>query len=492
MIKKGTKSISQTSNLYPPVVAVLGHVDHGKTSLLDAIRKTNIVQKEHGGITQRIGASKIELIHDGIKRQIAFIDTPGHEAFAKMRGRGTQAADIGLLIISAVDGIMPQTKESILLLKESKIPIIVVLTKFDLPNKNAEKIKQQLLKEEVLLEGYGGDIPIIEVSAKTNTNIKELLELILLVFEVKAKSPAPSENGQFKAIVIESKLDQKAGPRATIVVKNGSITVADEISADGETGRVRTIIDGKGVHLKNATVGDAIEILGFEKVPGIGSTVYKKSDIAFKPKPLPVTLKASSTPVLPKLEPKENIVSIVLCADTLGSLEAIINALPKEVNVALQKTGEVSPADVLLAKSIGAIVIGFNTKVRSEVAKLCSVEKVLFKNYNIIYEFIDEINDVVAGKQLKVEEEIFGKAKVLASFPFEKTKVLGITVQDGRVARGDKVTLTRRDEIIGESRISSMRVGKNPVSKVEKGHEAGITLSPFLDFTLGDMLVCRG
>jgi len=492
ILNTNTKSLQ----FLPPVVAVLGHVDHGKTTLLDAIRKTNIAQKEHGGITQAIGASKVEVLHEGIKRQITFIDTPGHEAFAKMRGRGTQAADIGLLIISAVDGIMPQTKESIALLKETKIPIVVVLTKSDLPNKNTGKIKQQLLKEGILLEGLGGDIPIIEVSAKMNTNIKELLELILLVFEVKGKSPSLSENGQFKAIVIESKLDQKAGPRATIVIKNGSINVGNEISVDNQIGRVRTIIDDKGTHLKKATVGNAVEILGFEKVPKVGSIVYKKSEITFKPKPLLLTLKTSSAPAFPKLSLKENIVSIVLCADTIGSLEAIINALPKEVNIVLQKTGEVSPADVLLAKSISAIVIGFNTRVRSEVAKLCTVEKVLFKNYNIIYELIDEINDVVAGKKLKVEEEIFGKAKVLASFPFEKTKVLGITVQDGRVARGDKVTLMRPsadgDEIIGESRISSMRVGKDPVSKVEKGHEAGITLSPFLDFTIGDMLVCRG
>ena len=491
MVKKIAKTTTK-SQFYPPVVAVLGHVDHGKTSLLDAIRKTNLVQKEHGGITQAIGASKIEITHEGTKRQITFIDTPGHEAFAKMRGRGTQAADIGLLVISSSDGVMPQTKESILLLKESKIPIIVVLTKSDLPNKNTEKVKQQLLKESVLLEGLGGDVPIIEVSAKMNTNIKELLELILLVFEVKAKSPTPSENGQFKAIIIESKLDQKAGPRATIVIKNGSISVQDEISIDRETGRVRTIIDDKGAHLKKATVGDAVEILGFEKVPKVGTVVYKHSDIALKTidPDIPVKIPATKAPAI--LETKENIVSIVLCADTLGSLEAIINALPKEVSVGLQKTGEVSPADVLFAKSIGAIVIGFNTKVRSNITKLCSVEKVLFKNYNIIYELIDEINDVVAGKQLKVEEEIFGKAKVLASFPFEKTKVLGITVQEGRVARGDKVRLIRKDEVIGESKILSMRVGKNSVSKVEKGHESGITLVPFLDFTIGDVLVCHG
>ncbi len=486
MVKKSTDTkqpMQKASHFYPPVVAVLGHVDHGKTSLLDAIRKTDIALKEHGGITQRIGASKIEFIHEGTKRQITFIDTPGHEAFAKMRGRGVSAADVGLLVVSSTDGVMPQTKESISLLKDTEIPFIVVLTKSDLPNKNAEKVRQQLLKVDVLLEGYGGDIPAIEVSAKTNSNIKELLELILLVFEVKGENPSFSENGQFKAIVIESKLDQKAGPKATIVIKNGSISIQNEISADGETGRVRTIIDDKGIHLKKATVGDAVEILGFEKVLPVGSIVIRGPD------------KGSSNDATPRSTTESlerSTLSIVLCADTLGSLEAIVNAIHKEVNIVLQKTGEVSPADVLFAKSVNAIVIGFNTRVRPDITKLCVVEKVLFKNYSIIYELIDEINDVIRRKQLKVEEKIFGKAKILASFPFEKTKVLGIAVLEGRVAKGDKVTLTRKDEIIGESRILSIRIGKNPVSKVEKGHEAGVVILPFLDFTIGDMLISHG
>jgi translation initiation factor IF-2 len=498
MVKTSAKTIAQAttqSHFYPPVVAVLGHVDHGKTTLLDAIRKTNLAQKEHGGITQAIGASKIEFIHEGIKRQITFIDTPGHEAFAKMRGRGTDASDIGLLVVSSVDGVMPQTKESIRILYETKVPFIVVVTKSDLPNKNPEKVKQQLLKEGVMLEGYGGDVPIIEVSAKTNTNIKELLELILLVFEVKAKSPSPSENGQFKAIVIESKLDQKRGPRATIVIKEGLLSVGDKIFCEGAEARVRTVINDKGEHLDKAFIGDAVEILGFEKVLSVGSVVLKKPIEAARAS-VAASDAAVGSPTVTLAPPLTDVekpsLPVIICADTLGSLEAIVNALPKEIFVFSQKTGTISPADIIFAKSVNAVILGFNTKINPEVLKLAALEKVLVKNYNLVYELLDEINDVLKGRQLEVPEEIFGKAKVLASFPFEKTKVLGITVQDGRVARGDKVRLIRKDEIIGESRISSMRVGKDPVSKVEKGHEAGVILFPFLDFTIGDMLVCHG
>lgn len=494
MVDKTSKSISsQTSKFYPPVVAVLGHVDHGKTTLLDAVRKTNIVALEFGGITQSIGASSIKFISEGREKRITFIDTPGHEAFIRMRGRGVQAADIGLLVVSSTDGVMPQTRESIKLLKDSKIPFIAVLTKIDLPDKNPEKVKQQLLKEGVMLEGYGGDVPCISVSAKTNRNIKELLELILLVFELKQEDLSLLEQSEFKGIVIESRLNQKSGPKATIVIKNGSVAVRDEIEADGDVARVRSIINDKGERLQKATIGDAVEILGFKKVPAVGSVVLEKSELAATAlgpvRSFPPSTTPSSAEVSSKTS-KEGL-SIVLCADTLGSLEAIVNALPKEILVVLQKTGEVSPADTLFAKSVGAIVIGFNIKVRNEIVKLASLEKVLFKNYTIIYELIDEINDVLEGKQLKLEEEIFGKAKVLASFPYEKTKVLGIRVLEGRVARGDKARLIRQptDEVLGEALVSSVRVGKNTISKVEKGHEAGIMLSPFLDFAIGDMLI---
>jgi len=493
------------TSLVAPVVAVLGHVDHGKTSLLDAIRKTNIATREHGGITQRIGASSVEITVEGIKKRITFIDTPGHEAFTHMRGRGTQAADIGLLVISSVDGIMPQTKESIELLKKAQIPFIIVLTKSDVPDKNEEKIKGQLVKEGVLLEGYGGDIPYISVSAKTNTNIKELLELISLVFDMKQKTVS---DNKLKGIVIESQLDQKSGPRATVVVKSGTLSVRDKIECDGIKARVRTIISDKGIHLDKAGVGEAVEILGFEKVPPVGGIVTTISNFKFQisnsagspssatPLPTPVSFR-SGQEAMPMPEDFLNVkeiptLSIVLCADNQGSLEAIARSLPKEINIALQKTGDVTTTDILLAKSINAIVLGFNTRIRPEIVKFAAQEKVLAKNYKIIYELISEIKDVLEGKQLALVEEIYGRAKILAVFPFEKTKVLGIKVLEGRVARGDKIRLIRKEEIIGESTINSVRVGKNTISKIEEGQEGGIILSPFLDFTIGDMLICHG
>jgi len=493
MAKKNTGT-SSDSHLFPPVVAVLGHVDHGKTSLLDAIRKTDIAQKEHGGITQSIGASKIEFLHDKAKRQITFIDTPGHVAFTKMRGRGTLASDIGLLVVSSTDGLMPQTKESISILNETKTPFIVVLAKSDLPDKNPEKVKGQLSKEGVVLEESGGDVPVIEVSAKNNTGIKELLELILLVFELKEDKISSVEH-PFKAIIIESKLDSKKGPVATIVIKNGSLVPRDEIYSEDIVCRVKSITNDKREQVKIATPGDAVEVLGFVKVPSVGGLVLKSAKPTLNTKTVTNPALQTEQPITPenifaKTEEKPTI-SVILCADTLGSLEAIVNALPKEITILSQKTGEISPSDISFAKSIGAIVLGFNIKINSDILRLATQEKVLVKNYNLIYELIDDLTEALKGKELEMEEKILGRAKVLASFPFEKTKVLGFKVLEGRVAKGDKITLVRNDESIGESRISSMRSGKNPISKAEVGEEAGAILSPFLDFTIGDMLICQ-
>ena len=499
MANKGSQKtkLSRITSLTIPVVAVLGHVDHGKTSLLDVIRKTNVAAREHGGITQGIGASSIEITSDpdqigaeGVKKRITFIDTPGHEAFTHMRGRGTQAADIGLLVVSSVDGVMPQTKESIEILKKAQIPFIVVLTKSDVPDKNEEKVKGQLVKEGVALEGYGGDVPYISVSAKTNTNIKELLELISLVFDMRQK---PVLNNKLRGIVIESRLDEKSGPRATVVIKDGVLAARQEIECDGIKARVRTIINDKGVHLDKAVVGEAVEVLGFEKVPPVGGIVVPAGTVAEIIEEKPFASVAPAAPVfrsgqeamtMPEdflLEKEVPTLSIVLCADNQGSLEAIIRSLPKEINIALQKTGDITTTDILLAKSINAIVLGFNTKMKPEIIKFAAQEKVLAKNYKIIYELISEIKDVLEGKQLALVEEIYGRAKILASFPFEKTKVLGIKVLEGRVARGDKVRLIRKEKIIGESTISSVRIGKNVVSKIGENQEGGVILSPSID-----------
>ena len=493
--KKSSKNESdiKTSFNFPPVVTVLGHVDHGKTTLLDAIRKTDIAGREHGGITQKIGASRIEIVHEGKKRAITFIDTPGHEAFNQMRSRGVQAADIGLLVVSSVDGIKPQTKESIEMLKESKIPFIVVFTKVDLPEKNIEKAKQQIVSEDISLEEYGGDTPAIEVSAKTGHNVKELLDLILLVFELLSEKMNVSPKEALKGVVIESRQDAKKGALATVVIKNGTLNLRDEIVAEESSGKVKNLTDSSGSSLKSVTIGEAVEVLGFEKAPKVGSLVLNKNNKPLVSKPQEEVLKKESASSLDPFSAEESpILSVIICADSLGSLEAIENALPEEINIASKKTGNITPADILLAKSLGGIVIGFNIKINPEILKLAKTEKVLTKNYNLIYELIDELNDVLEGKTLALQEEVLGVAQIVASFPFEKTKVMGIKVTDGRIAKGDKVRLVRNDENIGESTISSVKHGKEQVSKAEKNTEAGIIVSPLLDFTIGDMVISLG
>lgn len=485
------KQASSTLPQFPPVVAVLGHVDHGKTTLLDAIRKTSIAAREAGGITQKIGASSIELIHENIKRTITFIDTPGHEAFSQMRGRGARVADLALLIIAATEGLKPQTKESLQILAKTNTPFIVVLTKIDMPNNNPDKVKQELLKEQITLEEYGGTIPAIEVSAKTNLNIKELLDLILLAYDLRkpAESPVPiASNSPLEAIVIESRLDPKSGPRATVVIKNGTIKIRDEVMAEAITGKIRMISNDRGQQIKEATVGQAVEILGFEKVPAVGSIVVHKANALMLPEPNALVQPLKRELVYQKKE-EEIGISVILVSDTQGSLEAISHALPEKVKIIMQKTGEVSEADILLAKSTDSIVLSFNTKLRTEVQKLAQTEKVLLRNYTIIYEMLDEIKDALEGKLQSQMEQIFGRAKVLAKFPFEKTTAIGIQVNDGRVARGDRIRVLRDKSEIGETTIASLRVGKNPTSKVEKGHEAGILITTPLDILVGDVII---
>lgn len=478
MAKKEIKQQVKQSE-FPPVVAVLGHVDHGKTTLLDTFRKSSFAEREHGGITQKIGASSVEVEHEGKKRKITFIDTPGHQAFTNMRTRGAQAADLALLVVSSVDGVMPQTQESIQLLKATETPFIVVLTKSDSPEKNVEKVKQQILKNEVLLEGYGGNIPVIEVSARNGTNIKELLDLILLVFDFSEKK---NDLEHFSGIIIESRLDERSGPKATMVVKSGSIKIKDEVVSGEAVGKIRSLADEKGRQLQEVGIGEAVEVLGFDKVPPVGSIVYIKGQEKESVNQEALNLRTGLG--------EDAILSILIVADTQGSLEAIVNSIPKErINIVMAKTGEVTTTDVLFAKSVGAIVLSFSTKIKPEVAKLAVTEKILVKNYTIIYEMLDEINDVLEGKELSLLEQVLGEAKILARFPFEKTEVLGIKVTSGRIAKGDRVRITRGEEIIGEANITSSRQGKDQVSKIEQGEEGGIIISPFLDFAIGDMVI---
>lgn len=468
-----------------PVVSVLGHVDHGKTTLLDAIRKTTIAAREHGGITQKIGASSVVIEHDGKKRKITFVDTPGHETFAAMRSRGAQVADIAILVVSAVDGVMPQTKESISLIQSAGIPYVVAFTKSDLPEKNGEKVKQQLSQNNVLVEGYGGDVPTIEVSAKNGTNVKELLDLVLLLFEMKQTTDGihASVDGPLNAVVIESKLD-KAGPKASIVVKNGTLKIKDAIIAENVLGKVRALITDTGTQVQEIHAGDAAEILGFEKVPPVGSIVTRQNEKAETA--IPTVAKQTNKIAS---EATESSLSLILVADTLGSLEAIVASLPAGVRLMREKTGEVSEADVLYAKSVGALILSFNIKIRPDIITIARTEKVLVKNYTIIYELLQELQDVMEGKRLAEMEQIYGVAQLQATFPFDKSTVLGLKVTDGRVAKGDKIRIMRDDVVVGESAIVSVRQGKETVSKVEAPLECGILISPLLDFRVGDVIL---
>lgn len=485
-----TKQTNNQPKTFPPVVAVLGHVDHGKTTLLDAIRKSSIADREKGGITQKIGASSVEIMHEGKESWITFIDTPGHEAFTKMRGRGAQAADVCLLIVSAGDGVKPQTRESIHVLRETQTPFIVVLTKADLPTANPEKVKQELLAEQIQLEGYGGDTPIIEVSAKTGKNIKELLDLILLMFDMHKKPTYAEDIGYDKplsAVVIESKLDTRAGAKATVIVKNGHLKVREEVQMDGQVFKIRTLFNTNSKPIQEATVGDAVEILGFTSVPSVGGLIVDKATPVTKTQEETRPLRRELTY---KKEEEHKGLSVILVADTQGSLEAIVNALPEGIKLVSQKTGEVTEADVLTSKATGSILLSFNTKLKPDVTALAYTEKVLVRNYEIIYELLDEIKDALEGKIQSQMEQIFGVAKILAKFPFEKTFAYGISVQDGRIARGDRIRIMRGEkEVLGETTIHSLRVGKNPTSKVEEGHEAGLVFNGALDIQVGDMLL---
>ncbi len=480
-----------TITTFPPVVAVLGHVDHGKTTLLDAIRKTSVADREKGGITQRIGASSVEIVHDGQKRKITFIDTPGHEAFTKMRGRGAQAAELGLLIISLADSVKPQTQESIKILQESKTPFIVVLTKSDLPDTFPDKSKKDLSKEGIMVEGYGGDIPVMEVSAKTGHNIKELLDLILLMFDMhKAPEYAKivSSEAPLQAIVIEAKLDPRAGSKATVVVKNGQLKARDTVKTDDQVFKVRMLTDDEGKNVPVATVGDAVEIFGFEKVPQVGSVVtheHAESEVS----PVAEAKQQLSKEAVYIRQEEHAGISVILVADTQGSLEAIVNAMPQGIRISSKKTGEVTDADIILAKSTGSIILSFNTKIKPNITTLALSEKVLLRNYEVIYELLDEVKDAQEGKLLSQMEQIYGTAKVLAKFPFEKTFAFGVSVMDGRIAKGDRIRAMRGEEILGETNITSLRIGKNPTSKVESGNEAGAVLGNPLDIRVGDVIL---
>jgi translation initiation factor IF-2 len=480
VIKKKKKISAKKGKLLsrPPVVAVLGHVDHGKTTLLDKIRKTNVVAKEAGGITQHIGAYQVAYK----RRIITFIDTPGHAAFVKMRARGAEVTDLVVLVVAADEGVKPQTLESLKHIKATKTPYLVAINKIDLPNIIVDKVKKELAKNNILVEGFGGDIVAVPVSAKTGKGIDELLEMILLLAEMselKADSHASLE-----AMVIESKLDRARGPVATILVKNGTLRLRDEIMADKLGAKVKAMLDETKKPVKEAGPGKPVEVLGFKGLPPVGSKIRKTKVVeeeVSKPKP---TKKAIAK------KGKSKKLRVILKADVAGTLEAVLTSLPEEVEVIFSGVGDVNDSDVLLASTTNSLLLGFNIKIPSQIRKLAQTEGVKIKTYRVIYELLEEV-EKQALKVLEptIDEEILGQAEIVAEFEAKKKRIAGCEVREGRIAKRDRLHLKRGAELVGNCRIKSMKQGKENVEKAKKEEEFGAVLAPSLDFRLGDMLV---
>lgn len=482
------KTTESQQSLYTPVVSVLGHVDHGKTSLLDRIRTSDIAAGERGGITQKIGASSIEIEHEGKKRQITFVDTPGHEAFANMRSQGVSAADVVLLIVAADDGVMPQTRESIEKIREAKIPFIVVFTKIDMEGASIERAKQTVLKEGVLLEGLGGDIPYIEVSSKTGQNIQELLDLIVLVYDMSGQqkdSLAP-----FLGVVIESLLDKRRGIVASVVVKQGALNAGEKLYRFAEeVGKARALFDTHLKTVKSAQPGDAVEIIGLTKVLPAGSLVFTSAQ-AQEEIVKEVLKKASSlSDMTAFFNEKPSSVSVIIKTQTAGELEAIKQSLPEDITIVSEGQGEIAVSDIMMAKDFKGIVVGFNVTIAKEAKQLADTEHVFYRTYSIIYELLDEIADAVAMVQEEGREKILGRASIIASFQGTEGEILGVRVNEGRLLLQDTIRIERDNTVIGESKIATLKRMKEDAKEVGKGQECGVTLTSPVDFRPGDMLI---
>ncbi len=482
----------ETQNIrtsHPPVVSVLGHVDHGKTTLLDAIRKTNKADREVGGITQSIGASSITISHEGKNREITFIDTPGHEAFSNMRSYGVNASDITLLVVASDDGIKPQTKESIDLILKSGLDFIVVFTKSDAPGANLEKVKGEVLKEGILLEGLGGNIPFISVSAKTNSNIKELLDLILIVYDIKGIKKDESE--PFQGVVIESQLDKRRGPVSSVIVKRGTLKRTTKIFLkDKEVGSVRALFNTGLKQTDKALPGDAVEILGITSVLPAGSVLYDVPEEKNENKSSSSIIPADTNhhDLLKRIQMKStDKLPLILKTHTSGEYEAILASLPEDVEIIFEGRGDINVSDIMMAKDFNAIVVGFNVGVEKQAESIAIAQNIFYRSYSIIYKMLEEIEDAAQMLLEQAMRKIAGKAKILASFEGSSGTIIGIRVDEGRVQVGDLVQTEEKEVTIGK--VVSIKQNKEDVKQVGKDKECGIMTDPAIDFTIGDVLI---
>ena len=486
----------------PPVVAVMGHVDHGKTSLLDAIRKTNVVAGEAGGITQKIGAYQID--YNGEK--ITFIDTPGHAAFTAMRARGAKVTDIAILVVAADDGIMPQTVEAINHIKAAEVPMIVAINKIDKPEANIERVKQQLAENGVLPEEWGGDAILVPVSAKQGLGLDELLKTILLVAEVSELKANPKSSAT--GSVLEAELDKNRGAVATVLVQNGTLHIGDSIISGTSFGKVRAMFDENGKPVKSAGPSTPVAVLGLDSVPNSGDRVFAVDEKLSKQvideriaKAKELRSHSTSGVSLEDFMDKVNegklkALNIIIKADVQGSVEALKQSLValknEEARVVCihSGAGPVTESDLLLAQACGAVIINFNLKISSKIEQLADSMSVQIKSYKIIYEVVDEISKALNGMlSVKYEEQIIGHAEVRMMFKLSTSGVVcGSYVTDGKVARNAFVNVYRGKDKVLETSIVALRIQKDDKSEVPYGYECGIKLKDSQDVKVGDVL----
>ncbi len=487
----------------PAVVTIMGHVNHGKTRLLDAIRQTNVMATEAGGITQHIGAYQVEV--NGQK--ITFLDTPGHEAFTAMRARGAQVTDITILVVAADDGVMPQTLEAIDHAQAAGVPIVVAINKIDKPDANPEIVKQQLADAGLLIEEWGGDVVCVPISAKEKTGISELLENLLVVAEMEDLKADPSRSAV--GVVIEAELDKSKGPLATVLIQTGTLRLSDTVVVGSTWGRVRAMFNDMGKRVRKAEPAMPVELLGLDSVPQAGDTL---TSVAGEHQARALIQKRQQRvqqqpSLVPKAVSLDNLfdqisagqvkgLNVILKADVQGSIEPIRSSLGQlateqvQVRIIHSGSGNITESDVMLAIASKGLIIGFGTGIEAGARRLADVEGVDIRSYDVIYHLVDDVDKALKGMlEPTYVEVIEGRAEVRAIFSSgRREKVAGVYVTEGKVSRGASARVRRGEQIVCESVVSSLRRFKDDVKEVTSGYECGVGIKDFTDFEIGDIL----
>jgi translation initiation factor IF-2 len=483
--------------LRPPVVTIMGHVNHGKTRLLDAIRQTNVMDTEAGGITQHIGAYQVEV--NGQK--ITFLDTPGHEAFTVMRARGAQVTDITILVVAADDGVMPQTLEAIDHARAAGVPIVVAINKIDKPEANVEAVKQQLADAGLVIEEWGGDVVCVPISAKEKKGITELLDNLLVVAEMEELKADPSRPAV--GVVIEAEMDKSRGPMATVLIQTGTLKVGDTVVVGSTWGRVRAMFNDVGKRVRKAEPSMPVAILGLDSLPQVGDTLnavpgeHQARALIQKhlqERPVRAVSLDNLFDQINTGEVKE--LNVILKADVQGSIEPIRSSLERlgtdkvQVRIIHSSSGNITESDVMLAIASKGLIIGFGTGIEAGARRLADVEGVDIRSYDVIYNLVDDVEKALKGMlEPTYVEVIDGRAEVKAVFPSsKKLKVAGVAVTEGKATRGAQVRVRRGEQVLVESTVASLRRFKDDVKEVASGYECGVGLKDFDGFEVGDIL----